>query len=640
METLDQTPKPKLDLDAVRERLSKAKGRQYWRGLEEIAETPEFQDWMDDEFPNRESLKGLDRRTMLKYMGASLALAGLSGCRGLFLPQKKVVPYVHAPEEMVYGKPLFYATIFSQGGYAKGVLVEQHDGRPSKIEGNPDHPATLGACDSFMQASILHLYDPDRAQNVTQAGETSTWETFFATVRERLANAQAVNGSGIRLLTENVTSPSFAAEIRKFLKAYPGSQWHQWEPTSQDNLTQGAIQAFGKPINTVYDFKPAKVVLSLDSEFMMSMPGSLRYSRDFADGRRIRDNKGTMNRLYAFESMPTITGAYADHRWAVRASDVETIARAIAAGVGIAGAAPSGKLPVQQSVIDAIVKDLRANPGATIVVAGQHQPAIVHQLAHHINNALGNVGRTVTYTTPVEAEPVVHQNSLKALVDDMNAGRVQALFILGTNPVYTAPSDFKFAEALSKVPFKAQHSAYLDETGALCEWHLPEAHFLEAWSDGRAYDGTISIQQPIIEPLFEGRTHAEMLSALRGETTASYDLVQAQYKKGSDKAFDKEWRRYLHQGVVPNSALPAQSVSLIGNVAPQKPVPAGNEIIFQLDPTIYDGRYANNGWLQELPKPLTKVTWDSVIHMSPRTAKKLGGIANEDTVELSYGGKT
>ncbi len=640
METTTPTPKPKLDLDKVQERLANAKGRQYWRGLEEIAETQEFQAWMDDEFPNRESLKGIDRRTLLKYMGASLALAGLSGCRGLFLPQTKVVPYVRAPEELVYGKPLFYASIYTQGGYAKGILVEQHEGRPTKIEGNPDHPASLGATDPFMQASILTLYDPDRTQNVTQQGDISTWETYIRAAQQALADAQG-NGTSVRILTENITSPSLGAEIKRFLAANPNSQWHQWEATSQDNLTKGAIQAFGKPIHTYYDFKPAKVVVSLDAEYLMSMPGSLRYSRDVADGRRIQGKSGTMNRLYAFESMPTITGTFGDHRFATRASDIETVARAIAASVGVSGATSTGKLPVSQTTIDAVVKDLQANKGASIVLAGQHQPAVVHQLCHSINAALGNAGKTVMYTEPLEVQPVVQQDSLSQLVTDMNAGKVSALFILGANPVYTAPSDFKFSEALSKVKFRVQHSLYDDETGGQCEWHLPEAHYLEVWGDAKAYDGTVSVQQPLIQPLFEGKSYAEMLAAVRGAMTTSYDLVRSALMTGADsKAFEKEWRRWLNSGVanVPKAA--TISVTPSGSIPAQTPPPAGDEIVFQLDPTVWDGRFANNSWLQELPKPLTKVVWDNVVHMSPGTAKRLGNLADEDTVELTYNGQT
>ena len=640
METMEPTPKSKLDWDVVEQRLSNAKGRHYWRGLEEIAETPEFQAWLDDEFPNRKSMLGIDRRTLLKYMGASLALAGLSGCRGLFLPQTKVVPYVRAPEELVYGKPLFYASIYTQSGYAKGVLVEQHEGRPTKIEGNPDHPASLGATDSYMQASILSLYDPDRAQNVTQGGDISTWETFYDAARQTLNDAMANGGgAGIRILTENITSPSLAAEIGRFLTQYKGAQWHQWEPTSQDNLTVGAQQAFGKPVHTYYDFTNAKAVVSLDGEFLNSMPGSLAYSRQFADGRR--DVKNGMNRLYSFESFPTITGVFADHRWAVRASDVESIARALAQALGVSGAGAS-TLPngVLSDDIATIAKDLQSNSGASVVVAGQHQPAVVHQLCHAINAKLGNADKTVFYTEPLQASPTVHLQSLGQLVSDMNAGKVKALFILGGNPVYTAPMDFKFGDALAKVPFRVQHSYYDDETGAGVEWHLPETHYLESWGDAKAYDGTISIQQPLIQPLFEGKCYAEVLSAMRMQPATDYDLVKSHYSTGDAKAFEKEWRRWLNSGVANVPKASTFTVAASGNIPPQTQRAVGPEIVFQLDPTIYDGRYANNGWLMELPKPLTKVTWDNVIHMSPGTAKQLNGLADEDAVELTYNGQT
>lgn len=636
MDIIEPTPKPQMDWDLVEKRLANAKGRSYWRGLEEISETPEFQSWLDDEFPNRSTLNKIDRRTLLKYMGASMALAGLSGCRGLFLPQTKVVPYVRAPEELVYGKPLFYASIYTQSGYAKGILVEQHEGRPTKVEGNPDHPASLGATDSFTQASILSLYDPDRAQNVTQGGDISTWETFYAEARKTLA---AAGGSSIRILTENITSPSLSAEIGRFLKAFPGSQWHEWEPTSQDNLTVGAQQAFGKPVHTYYDFTNAKTVVSLDAEFLSSMPGSVAYARQFADGRR--DLKSGMNRLYCFESMPTNTGAFGDHRWAVRASDVETVARAIAQGVGVAGAA-GGSLPVgvTQGDIDAIAKDLRANQGASVVLAGQHQPAVVHQICHAINHALANNGKTVLNTAPLQVQSVVHLDSLKDLVDDMNMGKVKALIVFGANPVYTAPMDFKFADAMAKVPFRVQHSYYNDETGGMCEWHLPDTHYLESWGDAMAYDGTLSIQQPLIQPLFEGKSACEVVAALRNAPAASDELVKGHYSQGDEKAFEKEWRRWLNKGVVEGKKAPLINVTPTGSIPAPSPKPSGNEIIFQLDPTVYDGRFANNGWLQELPKPITKITWDNVVHMSPATAKALGGLSDEDAIELTYNGQT
>ena len=647
METMEPTPKPKMDWELVEKRLANAKGRSYWRGLEEIAETPEFQAWLDDEFPNRSTLKTIDRRTLLKYMGASLALAGLSGCRQVFMPQPKVVPYVRAPEELVYGKPLFYASIYTHSGFAKGILVEQHEGRPTKIEGNPDHPASLGATDSFMQASILSLYDPDRAQNVTQGGDISTWETFYSAARNALQSA----GGAVRILTENITSPSLGAEIDRFLKAFPGAQWHQWEPTSQDNLTLGARQAFGRDVHTYYDFTNAKAVVSLDAEFLNSMPGSLAYARQFADGRRFpgddvvmattqgRMAPPSMNRLYSFESFPTITGAMSDHRWAVRASDIEAVARALAAAIGVGGiamgAVPAGINPAD---IATIAKDLKQGP--SVVIAGQHQSPVVHQICHAINAALGNEGKTVFHTDPVVAKPSVHLEDLRSLVADMNAGKVKFLMICGANPVYTAPMDFRFADALAKVPFRVQHSYYDDETGGECEWHLPDTHYLEAWGDAKAYDGTVSIQQPLIQPLFEGKTLGEVLAALRGEPIASLDQVKAQYSTGDAKAFEKEWRRWLNKGTanLPKAATITAAAS--GAIPPPTSRNSGAEIVFQLDPTIYDGRFANNGWLQELPKPITKITWDNVIHMSPATAKQLGGLADEDAVELTYNGQT
>lgn len=571
--------------------------------------------------------KGVDRRDFMKLMGASVAMAGLAACKQ---PAESIVPYVRQPENTIPGQPLFFATAMTLGGYATGVLAESHTGRPTKIEGNPDHPSSLGGSDAFMQASVLGLYDPDRSQVVRHMGDVSTWSDFIAALQPVLKNP-----AGIRLLTQTITSPSLGAQIQALLAANPAIKWHQWEPVSRDNVREGARLAFGSYVHPVYHFDKANVVVSLGSDFMGSGPGHLRYARDFMSRRRVRKGMTSMNRLYAFESMPTSTGTSADHRWPVRSSQMESIARELSS------ASPS------QSHIAAIARDLKANAGSSIVIAGDEQPPVVHAIAHAINQALGNHGTTITLTESPELMPVNQLESLRALVTDMNAGAVQALIILGGNPVFDTPADFKFVEAFQKVPFRAHLSPYYDETSELVHWHIPETHYLETWGDGRGHDGTVSIQQPLIAPLYNGRHASEVLGALLGGLDQSpYDVVKAYwFSKGFN---DLTWRKALHDGMIPNFAMPASSAAAANPTTQQPNNPTtGLELEFKPDPTIYDGRFANNGWLQELPKPQTKITWDNVLIVSPKTADALkitpgDALVNERTTklaEVSYRGR-
>lgn len=624
---MNNEPKP-LNMDALRDRLAGANGPQFWKSLDEIAETPEFQQFVTDEFPNRSTLLSVDRRQFLTLMGASLALAGLSGCR--FLPQEKIVPYVKAPEDMVLGKPLFYATAMPFGGYGHGVLVESHEGRPTKIEGNDKHPTNIqGGTNAFTQASVLNLYDPERSQNVLTSGAISSWDAFLAEARTKLAAQKPKGGAGLRILTETITSPTLGEQIQNLLKEYPNAKWVQWEPVNGDGARLGARTAFGEDVNIVYHFEKARVVVSLDSNFLVNLPGSVRYAYDFIQGRRVRKDSNDMNRLYVAESTPTITGAKADHRVPVRASDIEAVAYALAKALGVNTGAASVALPasVPAKALDAVVKDLQANRGSSLVVPGENQPPSVHALAHAINAALGNLGTTVTTVAPVEVRPDDQGASLKALVQEMSAGQVEALLILGGNPVYSAPVDLEFDKALAKVPFTAHLSSHVDETSAAALWHLPEAHYLEAWGDIRAYDGTVSIIQPLIEPLYYGRSALEVLSSLSPTPTAGYDLVHSFWqRKNPGGNFDKFWEQVLHDGVVPDSRSAVKTIDVKPDFASALPAPAPApdvEIVFQPDPTIWDGRFANNGWLQELPKPLSKVVWDNVAWISPKMAQRL-----------------
>jgi len=622
----NETKQGRLDLDAIRAKLTGKSGKQYWRSLEQVAETEEFQLWLEDEFPHRRSLLDIDRRSFLKFMGASLAFAGLAGCRSVFMDQEKVVPYVKMPEEMVVGKPLYYASAIPLLGYGVGVLVEQHEGRPTKIEGNPDHPESQGSTSAIIQASILQMYDPDRSQVAMQGTDISTWEEFKKVILGVLTKQKAAAGAGIRILTETVASPLIADQIGDFLKMFPAATWHSWDATGRDNARAGSQGAYGKVVNTTYDLSKADVIVSLDADFLLGMPGSLRYARDFADGRRLEATGGKMNRLYQFESFPTITGASSDHRWAMKASEIGGVAAMIAGGLGLVPTA--GEVPDH---IQKVVADLQAHQGSSLVIPGDHQPAAVHQLCHAINEKLGNNGKTVLHGPRVDFGPENQLESLTQLTDALNQHKVELLLIFGANPVYTAPADLKFADALGKAKLKVRHGQYFDETSDKCDWHLPQTHFLEEWGDIRAYDGTVSLIQPAIAPLFDSKSQSEMLGILLGVPLSSYDALKNAYKT---KLPGKKWDIALNSGVVENTTPGPVAISVTG-AAPQIPAPvSGLEVSFRECPNIVDGRYANSGWLQELPRPLTKITWDNAIHMSPSKAQELG-LQSEDHAEVA-----
>jgi MoCo/4Fe-4S cofactor protein with predicted Tat translocation signal len=639
----------RIDLSALRNKLQGNKnGKNFWRSLEEAADTPEFQEMVRQEFPRQTYALDTDRRTFLKLMGAAVAMASLAGCTQL--PREPIVPYVEAPEDIVPGQPLFFATAMPLGGYGQGLLVENHMGRPTKIEGNPDHPASLGGTSPYAQGAIFSLYDVDRAEVMTRRGQISTWERFLQVIRERMALVAEAEGAGFHILTETVTSPTLGAQINELLAAMPGARWHQYNAIGLDNVRAGAQLAFGDFVNTVYRFGRARRILSLDANFLSSMPGSLRYARTYADWRRVWARED-MNRLYMVESSFTITGAKADHRLPMRAGQIGSFARAIAAALGIDTGAPAMDLAEAQALwLEAVVEDLQAFPGESIVIAGEEQPPAVHALAHAMNEALGNVGNTVVYTEPVEVNPVLQSQSLLELTEAMAAGEVHTLLIFDCNPVFTAPADLDFGGLLDNVEFAIHHSLHFDETSARCEWHIPANHFLESWSDVRAFDGTTTIMQPLLERLFQSRTSHEVLAAMMGlHHLSSHDVLrrywQGYFEEMADppaENFEQFWRRSLHDGFVQGTAAAPVEVTAAlnwGEIFAGEPVePEGLELIFRPDPSIWDGRFANNPWLQELPKPLSTLTWDNAAYISPVTAERLG-LASNDMVDLRFRGR-
>ncbi|MCU1232465.1 MAG: 4Fe-4S ferredoxin, iron-sulfur binding domain protein [Candidatus Solibacter sp.] len=642
-------PRNQLDLAAVQQRLEGARGRDYWRSLDDLAATPEFQDLLEREFPRQAVGWSEDedanegRRNFLKVMGASLALAGMTACTRQ--PTEHIMPYVRQPEDLIPGRPLFFATAMTVNGIATGILAESHEGRPTKIEGNPEHPASLGACDPFSQASVLQLYDPDRSQALTLNNEISSWGKFTGALRDALAQQKSKNGAGVRILTETITSPTMADQLRNILKEYPSAKWHQWDPAGPHAGRAGSVLAFGQPTNTYYDFTHANVVVSLDADFLATGPGYLRYARQFSARRRVNEPSDTMNRLYVAEPMPTPTGTKADHRLPLRAGDIEEFAWALAISLGIAQGPKNGENHDIYKWLGPIARDLESNKGTSLVVAGQYQPPIVHALAAIMNEKLGNVGKTVFYTDPVEANPGDQIASLMDLVKDLDAGAVEVLVILGGNPAFNAPVELGMADRLKKAKLRIRLGMYADETSAVCQWQVPETHFLETWGDARAFDGTVTIQQPLIQPLYGGRSAMQVLqSFLEAPEKSPYDIVKGYWStQHAGKDFEAWWRRSVHDGLVANSALPVKTVAVRGEAlaarAGAKHLGGKLEVIFRPDPTIFDGRFANNGWLQEMPKPITKLTWDNAAFLSPATAHRFG-VQNGDKLKLTYEGRS
>jgi molybdopterin-containing oxidoreductase family iron-sulfur binding subunit len=673
----------------------------------------------------------------------------------------------------VPGRPRYVARAIPLSGVAMPVLVESHMGRPTKIEGNPDHPASRGGTDLLTQAAILDLYDPDRAKTVTYRGEVRSWAQFVAGIQQALGAQKVRGGAGFHLLTPPVSSPSLAEMIAGILRDFPSARWHQYDAVSRPAALSPAVAGS----STVYQFDKADVVVSLDADFLTAGPGSVRYAKDFAARRRVVDDNKSMSRFYAIESTPTLTGAKADHRLPLRASQIAGFARQLAGAVGAGGGAAAGepRTPGADEArwIAAIGKDLQAHRGRSVVVPGDYQVEAVRELAKAMNDALGNTGTTVSYGASLEAAAPAGSSSIAELARAMAAGEVELLLILGGNPVFTAPADVTFAEALAKVPLSVYAHTHPDETSPLCHWNLPEAHPLETWGDARAFDGTVTLTQPLIAPLYEGRSLHEIVSAFTSQPdrralaivkdywTKAYSSGQGGWafrhpRDGSFANADAFWRTALHEGYVAGTSLadggpattlqagpaPAPTTAgasaagsaaggaaggVAGNAAgnaaaaatpagtgqpqgsatsqaaagqrppqaagaqqsaaiPEQQLPApptgttpgatatnqpapgqraagqqlatpnvgtprtpastpapaasgGLEIIFRPDPTVWDGRFANNGWLQELPKPFTKVTWDTTAWIAKSLADERG-LRDGDVIELRYRGNT
>jgi len=644
-----------IDLASVRAGLENGGKQRFWRSLEQLADPEEYQKLARQEFPPNPAVQqpqpGLSRRNMLKLMAASAGLAGLTACTKL--PIEHITPYVRPSEEFVPGHPLFYATSMPRPeGGAIGLLVKSHMGRPTKVEGNPDHPGSLGSTDVFGQASVLDLWDPDRAQTVMNAGAITNYSEFLELLGQLRNLYLTQKGAGFRILTETVTSPTLGSQLKSLMADFPEAKWHQYTPVNRHAEREGLRAVYGEYLSTYYKFDQAGVIVSLDADFLCSGRGGVRYSRDFADKRRIQDTHSSMNRLYAVESMATITGASADHRLPLKPSQIEAFAAALAAAAGVKGVEAGAQAPdgVPSGWIAGLVRDLQQHRGAGIVIAGEQQPPRVHALAHAINAALGNAGKTVIYTGPIEAQPVNEMDSIRELAADMHAGKVDTLLIIGGNPVYNAPADLEFEKALDKVNLRLRLGIYNDETSYRCHWFVPQVHYMEGWSDERAHDGTACVVQPLIAPLYGNRSPHEVLGALLGDAGRTpHEWVRgywADQKLATPVEYETFWETSLEKGVIAGTTFPAKAVTPKPDFSAALPKSSnGNgagagsmEIAFRPDPTVWDGSYNNNSWLQELPKPLTTMTWDNAAYISVKTAEQLG-VVNEDVVEVTSKGR-
>jgi MoCo/4Fe-4S cofactor protein with predicted Tat translocation signal len=615
-------------------------GPKYWRSLDQLANTPAFREWVEREFPSSapELLDGNSRRSMLKIMAASFGLAGLAACRR---PEYHLAPSTRGRADYVTGTPYSYTSAFVLNGQAAGLLVETYDGRPVKIEGNPEHPSSLGAATALAQGSVLSLYDPDRSSKVLEGGKDSGWEKFEAAWK----GIPLGDGAGLRFLSETVVSPTLESLRADVLKKYPRAKWIEYESISRESERAGTVMAFGQALNALPQFDKASVVLSLDCDFLGLDHQTPLPTKQFSKRRRIESEEDMekVSRLYAAESQFSLTGANAEHRLRLKGAEVKQLALDVLAALG--GSAPSGA-ERRSRFVAAVAKDLKAAGPAGLVIAGPRQPAAVHALAHAINATLGSLGTTVTFTKAPAADRVESGvDALRALAEEMNSGQVSTLLILGGNPAYTAPADLQFAPALSKVAVSVHLGAEADETAAAAKWHLPQAHYLETWGDAQSADGTAAIQQPMIEPLYGGKSAIEVLAmVLDLKEKKGLDLVRNHWKSQWPAASaENMWRKALNDGVIAGTKAaevkpPAVDVAKVRTAAATAPTGSTNgiEVAFVPSAAVWDGSFANNAWMQEIADPVTKLVWGNAALISKATAneKKL---SDGDIVTISRG---
>jgi MoCo/4Fe-4S cofactor protein with predicted Tat translocation signal len=652
-------------------------GRQYWRGLDELADTPDFRQWVEREFPAgaSECADPLTRRHFMKIMSASFLLAGvgLTGCRR---PVQTIYPFAKAPENYTHGLPQFYATAMPSRGHALPLLAKSYDGRPIKLEGNAEHPETRGGTDHYAQASILNLYDPDRAARFTHNGNDAPWATVQDFLNQLSKQLQADGGQGLCVLLERNNSPSRQRLQSQISQRLPKAQWFVYEPIELDAARAAATVLQGKPAKPYYRMDRAQVILSLDNDFLGTEEESHRFIRSFAGGRKLEKPADAMNRLYAVEGLMTLTGLNADHRLRVPASAVVQVAALVTTEILQQSATPGtaefvaaiGRLVDQKAISELsgqikkddsawiskwtkeCARDLLAAKGRSLILAGYRQPLAVQLMALAMNFALGNAGTAANSPLVFQPETESKDGTVSDLAKSLDGGQVKTLVILGGNPVYNAPVELEWAKTQRKAQTVVRLGYYEDETFPICDWHLPAAHFLESWGDARAGDGSLISIQPLIEPLFGGLTELEVLARLGGlEKTSAYEIVRETFNGLAGKGdVDEAWKKFLHDGFLANSAAQAaefrpdwsKAVASLGAGAPAAlPSKEKLELVFHRDYSMDDGRYNNNGWLQEWPDPITKLSWDNAILLSRRTAEDLG-VSNEEVLEISLGGRT
>lgn len=624
----------------------------YWRSLAEVEVAQPSETSQEELYDDmaREAASGttsqdlVSRRNFFQLMGASMALAGVAGAGCKRYEKDHIAPLPRRPEDQVPGETQQYSTMMELGGAAQALVATSFEGRPIKVDGNPDHPFANGST-GYAQASVLHLYDPDRSQNVLQGGKTTTFEAFEVWLDGVRGQLGTESGS-VAVLSEATSSPT-VARMRAALQAkLPQMAWHEWEPLSWDNERAGTRQAFGRPLRQLVRLENAHTILTLDCDLFVEHPASLRYGRDFGQSRRPSGSLGgnKMNRLWTVESVFTSTGAMADHRLPLRAELVLPLAMALDASLN-GGAAPSSEFlrePKIAKFLTVLVEEMQQSGQHAVVVAGRRQPPEVHALVARINDKLGSIGTTLNYIEDPDPSRPSHLESITELAKKMAQGAVKTLFILGGNPVYDAPWDLKFDEALSKVATSVHLAEYANETSAKTTWHLPRAHYLEAWGDARTWDGTLTVAQPLIAPLYGGITPAELLSLISGGDSTGQALVRATHLEAG---ITSNWEKMVHDGFVANAATPLVQPALVAFAAPAlspsqltgtRRKNGELEVVFASSTQTYDGRYANNAWLQETPDFLTKVTWDNYALVSPATATDLG-LKNDTIIQVKVG---
>ncbi|WP_201840269.1 TAT-variant-translocated molybdopterin oxidoreductase [Microvirga zambiensis] len=624
-----------FDLEAMRARLANEDGPRLWRSLEELADLPEVRRYVEAEFPDIVQAARIDRRTLLRLMSASLALGGLAACDGGSAGKNApLLSQSHTMPGHVPGVPLTVATSLPLNGFGRGVLVKVQEGRPIKIEGNPLHPASLGATDVFAQAEILSLYDPDRSDAPLQNGVERTWQELTGFIRPVRNELVVAEGKGLHILMPPTSSPTLLRLVAQARQLFPLARWHSFSPIDDDNRRAAGMTVFGRDVDLVYDLAQADTIVTLGGDLFAEEPGHLRYAADHQARRRLRERE--LPRLFAVETRPSLVGTRADERIPLRPRDVEAFVESLAATLET-GSAPVGSHPSITRIADA----LRKAGSRSLVAAGREQGSAVHALVHAINARLGAFGTTVRAIEPVR--PLASDvGTLADLAQAIAAGQASHLVVLGGNPAYTAPADIDLASLIRRVPLSLHLGQHRDETAAVCHWHVPESHPLESWGDLSAFDGTVGLRQPVTMPLKPGLSADEFLGLMAGQALDGRGLVQGTWREAWGEGFEERWVRSLEDGIVDNSASPPVDVALRPDWKPEPAAlapSAGIDVTFTPDPSVWDGTYANNGWLQELPKPLTKQVWGNAALIAPETAA-IFGLSSGDAIDLNVDGRT